>query len=159
MAKEDQKIRNGHKKGIRLSIVIEKRHTTKLKTIIKEYGWPTISLVGKKASFNAWLLVQHADHDIKFQKKVLKLLQKIDRETHDVDRANIAYLTDRLLIKKKKNQRFGTQFDFNKNGQLVLHPIENKKRVNELREKYDLPPLSESIKAADEFNMKVIKKK
>ncbi len=155
MVRQDQKIRNGHKKGVRLSVAIEKKHVAELKCIIKKYGWPTISLVGKKASFGAWLLAQHADHDSRFQKTVLKLLQKINQETQDINPAHIAYLTDRLLIKRKKNQRFGTQFYFDKNGHLVLYSIEDKKRVHELRREYSLPPLSESIKAANEFNTKL----
>mgnify|MGYP001595563003 CR=1 FL=1 len=51
----------------------DKKNTTELKKIIKKYGWPTIPLVGKRASFCAWLLVQHADHHRQFQKIELKL--------------------------------------------------------------------------------------
>ena len=155
MVKEDQELRSGHKKGIKLDANVDRRHTAELKGIIKEYGWPTISMVGNKASFNAWLLAQHADRDVKFQESVLRLLKKIDESTHDINRANIALLTDRLLVKKKKKQQFGTQFDFDKNGRLILHPIKNPKRVDKLRREYNLPPLKKSIKAADEFNAKL----
>ena len=157
MAREDQKMRKNHKKGMELDIGLDRRHVVKLKKIIKEYGWPTISLVGKKASFNAWLPAQHADHDQKFQETILLSLRKIDRETHDIDRANIAYLTDRLLVKKKKKQQFGTQFDFDKSGRLLLHPIKNKKTVKKLRKEYNLPPLDNFIRMADEFNAKLKK--
>ena len=47
MAEEDQRMRSGHKKGTKLDASVDKRHTTGLKRIIKEYGWPTISLVGR----------------------------------------------------------------------------------------------------------------
>lgn len=60
------------KKAIKTGIwdkKIDKKNTLKIKKIIERYDWPTINLVGKKASKNAWLLVQHADHDVKFQKK------------------------------------------------------------------------------------------
>ena len=67
MAKKDQEMRSGHKKGVRLNGNIDKQNNAELKRIIREYGWPTISLVGKKASSNAWLLAQHADKDQKFQ--------------------------------------------------------------------------------------------
>ncbi len=157
MAEEDQNMRSGHRKGVRLDVDVDKRHTAELKNIIKEYGWPTISMVGKKASFNAWLLAQHADHDAKFQESVLRLLKKIDKDTHDINRANIALLTDRLLVKKKKKQQFGTQFNFDKSGRLILHPIKNPKRVDKLRKEYKLPSLKKSIKAADEFNAKLKK--
>ncbi len=150
-------MRSGHKKGTKLDASVDKRHTTELKGIINEYGWPTISLVGKKASFNAWLLAQHADHDQKFQEMVLKLLKKINKEGEgkDINRANIAYLTDRLLVNQKKKQQFGTQFDFKKGGRLVLHPIKNLKVIDKLRKDYNLPPLKDFIKMADEFNAKL----
>ena len=157
MAEEDQNMRSGHKKGVRLDADVDKRHTVELESIIKEYGWPTISLVGKKASSNAWLLAQHADHSKKFQESVLRLLKKIDKKTHDINRANIAFLTDRLLVKKKKKQQFGTQFDFKKDGRLVLHPVKNPKAVDNLRKEYNLPPLKDFMKAADEFNAKLKK--
>lgn len=157
MAEEDQKMRTGHKKGIKLNASVDKRHTAELKDIISEYGWPTISLVGKKASFNAWLLAQHADHDQKFQEMVLKLLKRIDKESRggDINRANIAYLTDRLLVKQKKKQQFGTQFDFKKDGRLILHPIKNIKIIDKLRKEYHLPPLKDFIKMAGDFNAKL----
>jgi hypothetical protein len=159
MAREDREMRSGHKKGVRLDVNVDKRHAVELKDIIKKYGWPTISLVGKKASSNAWLLAQHADKDQKFQEMVFKLLKKIDKESEglDIDRANIAYLTDRLLVKKKKRQQFGTQFDFDKSGRLVLHPVKNPKGVDKLRKEYNLPPLKKFMKMADEFNAKIKK--
>ena len=48
---------------------IDERNTDWLKKVIARHGWPTISMVGKRASHDAWLLAQHADHDLKFQKK------------------------------------------------------------------------------------------
>ena len=50
---------------------IDKQHTEKLKEIINKIGYPTISKVGKSWSLYAWLLSQHADHDLEFQKKCL----------------------------------------------------------------------------------------
>lgn len=158
MAREDQKMRKSHKKGVLLDIKIDKKNTAELKKIIKQYGWPVISLVGKKASFNAWLLVQHADHDRKFQKYVLNLLKTIDLKSHDVDRANIAYLTDRLLVAKKKKQIFGTQFSFDKNGKLKLNPVKNQKKINTLRKEYCLPTMEKYLKMMKDFNAKIIKK-
>jgi hypothetical protein len=161
LAKEDQEMRSGHKKGVKLDANIDKRNTAELKDIIEEYGWPTILLVGKKASSNAWLLAQHADKDQKFQEDVLKLLKKIHKKTDgtDINPANIAYLTDRLLVKKGKKQQFGTQFDFNKIGRLILHPIKNPEAVDKLRKEYNLPPLKKFMKMADEFNAKLKDKK
>jgi hypothetical protein len=152
LAREDQGVRRGHKKGKIFDTSADKKNTNELKKIIKKYGWPTISLVGKKASFNAWLLAQHADHDRKFQSSILKLLIKIYDKNRDIDRANIAYLTDRLLTAKNKKQIFGTQFSFDKIGRLKLNPIKNLKIIGKLRREYNLPPLKKYMNMAGKFN-------
>jgi hypothetical protein len=77
MVEIDQKMRKKAMKTGILNKKIDKKNTLKMKKIIKQYGWPTISMVGEKASKNAWLLVQHADHDVEFQKKCLKLMGSI----------------------------------------------------------------------------------
>lgn len=157
LAKEDKKERAGHHKGSKIKN--DKKRIRELKKLIQQHGWPTVSLVGKKASTNAWLLVQHADHDLKFQKYILNLLEEIDKANrNDIDRANIAYLKDRILMAEKKKQLFGTQFRFDKQGRLSLYPIKNLKGIGSLRKAYKLPPLKEFIKAADEFNQGLKKK-
>lgn len=127
---------------------IDRRNTTWLKKVIERYGWPTISLVDKKASQGAWLLVQHADHDLKFQKKVLKLLEEIySKNTKEIKSANIAYLIDRVSIHEKKPQIFGTQF-IRKNDKEKFKPfsIKDRKNVNKRRKAYGLPSLEENIR-------------
>ncbi|WP_431241191.1 DUF6624 domain-containing protein [Flavobacterium sp. P21] len=44
------------------------KNLTQAKEIIKKYGWPKISEIGKDGSNNLWLIVQHADQDIFFKK-------------------------------------------------------------------------------------------
>lgn len=152
MAQEDQGIRKGHKKGKILDTRVDRKNTSELKKIVKKFGWPTISLVGKKSSFNAWLLAQHADHDRKFQKSILKTLIKIYDKNRDIDRANIAYLTDRLLAAQNKKQIFGTQFSFDKSGKLKLNPVKNLKIIEKLRKEYNLPSLKKYMNMANKFN-------
>lgn len=118
------------------------KHVNQLKKIIEKIGWPTISTVGKEASEAAWLIVQHADFDIEFQKSCLVLIEhaaKID----EAALPNIAYLTDRILVNLKKPQKFGTQFYIDEKGVFGPRPIENEKGVDALRAKYKLPPLKE----------------
>jgi hypothetical protein len=56
MAKKDQLMRNNAQKTGNWDKSVDKNNTIILRRIIKDYGWPTINLVGKKASNNAWLL-------------------------------------------------------------------------------------------------------
>ena len=153
MAREDKKMRRFFEKTNIWNAGIDKKNTAELKKIIHKYGWPTIPLVGKKASFNAWLIAQHADRDRKFQMEVLKLLITIDKKNSgDINRAHIAYLTDRFLVAKKKRQIFGTQFYFDKNHMLQLNPLKNRRGINKLRKEYNLPTLEFHLKEAMEYN-------
>jgi hypothetical protein len=109
MAKADQEMRvaaieHGHPWKDELDL----KHTKQLKQIIAKYGWPTIPMVGVEASIDAWLIAQHADHDIAFQKECLALLKVLPPGA--VSPHNIAYLEDRILVAEHKPQIYGTQF-------------------------------------------------
>ncbi len=155
----DQRMR---KKAVKTGIWdrrIDRRNTLKIKEIIKKYGWPTINLVGKKASKNTWLLVQHADHDVKFQKKCLGLMENICKINPNlINKANIAYLKDRILVNEGKPQLFGTQFFTNKKGIFGPRPIKDIKNFNKRRKEYNLPPLSEYKKLMDSYKSVPVKK-
>lgn len=149
MAKRDQDARNKVVKGSRNKKLgraiynIDTKNTKEAKNIIKKYGWPTFDLVGKKVSNDFWLLVQHADRDIKFQKKCLKLLDEVVKRKQAFSK-NFAFLTDRVLSAEGKKQKFGTQFIF-KNSKLVPKPIQDIKNVDKRRLKYGLNTLKERI--------------
>lgn len=115
---------------------VDKTNTRRLKKIVKNYGWPDIDLVGEKASHGAWLIAQHADHDIKFQEKCLSLItvKLKDGKAHP---QNYAYLVDRVRKNKGLTQIYGTQF-YLKNKKLVPWPIKDKKSLDKRRKKFKL---------------------
>lgn len=117
--------------------VIDKENLIKIKKIVKKHGWPIIELVGKKASNNAWLIVQHADADVDFQEYCLQLIKKAIK-VNEIAKSNIAYLTDRILVNKGKPQIYGTQFRKNPSGELVPQKIKSEKNLNALRKKMRL---------------------
>lgn len=140
MAQIDQKIRRVYVKDSSLSKQVEKIDTSnlkKMKKIVKEFGWPAISLVGKKASHLAWLLIQHADKDVDFQEYCLKLMIKAGRN-NDVSKANIAFLRDRVLVNRGKPQIYGTQFYKDKTGKLLPRIISNVETLAERRKEIGL---------------------
>ena len=138
---------------------ITDENTKELKNIVKEHGWPTVSLVGKKASYNAWLIAQHSNNDRAFQRKARGMLIKINKsDPGEINKAHIAYLMDRLLIAQGKPQKFGTQFKFNKKGELKVRQVKNRRGVDALRNKYNLPPLKDFIDSAKEFEEGLKKK-
>ncbi|MBU2639397.1 MAG: hypothetical protein KKG75_01680 [Nanoarchaeota archaeon] len=112
----------------------------RLNSIIKKCGWPSDKLVGEKGEMAAWLIAQHADFDVKFQEKCLKLLKKLPltkkRKKH------IVYLIDRTLVNRKRKQVFGTQFYKGKDGKVKPRPIRNIKNLDKTRKEFGLEPFN-----------------
>ncbi len=134
---------------------IDKKNTKELKKIVEKYGWPTVALVGKKASRQAWLIVQHAGHDIIFQKKALDLMKKIYiNNPKNIDKQNIAFLRDRVLINQKRKQLYGTQFYIDKKGRLAPYLIASRDKLDKRRREYNLPPFENYLDYIKKYNKK-----
>ena len=135
----------------KLSAVIKQADTenTKwLKEVIEKHGWLTFSLVGKDGGQSAWLMVQHADADPKFQRKCLDLMTKLPKT--EVSPANVAYLTDRVLLAEGKKQLYGTQFT-TINGKSQPRPLEDEKNVDKRRAEMGLSTLAEYAKQIEQM--------
>jgi len=141
MAEADQKMRKDSQSGkSTFDKNIDENNSTRLKQILKEInGWPTISSVGEEASYAAWLIAQHADHNVNFQEECLKLILK---SNNDVLPANIAYLTDRVAVNRGRQQTYGTQFYQNKKGEPTPRPIKDNKMLDNKRKKMGLEPFT-----------------
>lgn len=149
MVRADQIMRGRYEKTGVWNKQVDIRNTERMKQIIGAYGWPTISMVGRIGSRSAWLLVQHADHDLKFQTKAFAKMKAVFKKSRsDIDPANIAYLTDHVLVNQDKKQIFGTQFYFAKSGMLRSKAIQNLKNANACRKVYGLRPIRNDLEAA-----------
>jgi hypothetical protein len=85
---------------------LDVKNTERMKEIVAEINWPTIPKVGEIGSNNAWLLVQHADHDVAFQAYCLELMKSVP--ANEIDSTNIAYLEDRVRVNQGRGQLYGT---------------------------------------------------
>ena len=147
MAKVDQEMRRKAGEAVEKGqdywdASVDMRNTRRMKEIVSQIGWPTISKVGKEASHASWLLVQHADRDVPFQIFCLKLMKVWSLK--EVDSVDIAYLTDRIRVNQGLNQVYGTQY--RKRGSLEWPcPIENESEVNSRRKIMGLDTLQENI--------------
>ncbi len=112
-----------------------------LTQVIKERGWPGRSLAGIDGADAAWLIAQHADDYPDFQRQCLRLIEAAVA-TEEATTRNLAYLTDRVMLKDRGVQRFGTQFTVGADGPEPL-PLEDPDRVDELRAGAGLEPLEE----------------
>lgn len=148
MARRDQTAIRRVRKTLVFDDTVQRLNTERLKEIVKRYGWPTIHSVGKTASRSAWLIIQHADHDVRFQKKCLAMMQRIYTcAPHSIAKENIAFLTDRILVNTKKKQLFGTQFYVNKKGVFTHRPIRDFRSLDVRRREYGIPLFDEYRKA------------
>jgi hypothetical protein len=113
-----------------------------LNEIIDTIGYPTIDKVGKEASEATWLIIQHSIGQSDFMKKCVELLENAVSEDK-VDPKNLAYLTDRIAVLEGKQQRYGTQFDWDENGELNANPFDELAKVNQRRTSIGLTTLEE----------------
>lgn len=121
---------------------LDAKNTARMKEIVLEIGWPTTSKVGKEVSHNAWLLIQHSDHDIEFQKQCLELMK--NAPSTEVEKRDIAFLEDRIRVNQGKKQLYGTQF-IQKDDKHIPKPIEDEENIDVRRAEMGMGTLSERI--------------
>jgi hypothetical protein len=125
---------------------LNRAHASRLEEIIDAHGWPMAPQVTDEVAGAVFLLVQHATHDLEFQKKYLAFLEA----EHAAGRGSgeaLALLTDRTRQADGKPQLYGTQLSIQE-GRLVLDPIEDEGRVDERRAALGLPPLAVYLEQA-----------
>jgi hypothetical protein len=115
-----------------------------LNDIIDTIGYPTIDKVGKEANEAAWLVIQHSIEQPEFMKKCAALLKNAVNE-NKADPKSLAYLTDRIAVFEDKLQLYGTQFDWDENGNLSPNFFDDLTKVNERRKSIGLNTLEEQI--------------
>lgn len=131
---------------------IDSLNRISLKKIVDEYGWPTLSMVGKEGDEAAWAVVQHADLDTAFQQFYFTYVFKAFLKG-ETQAKNVAYLIDRILVNTNRNQIFGTQFRASGKGdnyKLELKPIDDPKSVNKYRKAIGLETLEKYLEFATE---------
>lgn len=117
---------------------VDNKDTARLRDILAKDGWPTRSMVGEDGAHAAWLLVQHADKDVAFQKQVLAMMKPL-ADKGEVGMVDYAYLEDRVAVAEHRKQRFGTQFT----AEREPSPIEDEAHVDERRTAIGMPTMAE----------------
>lgn len=119
---------------------IDEAALPRLREIIDQYGWPGISLLGEEGSERIWLLIQHCDLDVPFQRKCLDLM-KVAVERGEAKKDRLAYLTDRVLLNEERPQVYGTQCQVVGN-EMTLRPTIELEKLDERRESVGLSPIA-----------------
>lgn len=112
-----------------------------MKPLFTRRGFPTAAQVGRHGVSAAFLLVQHADQDPAFQAAMLAALVKAGKNG-EIMKADVAMLTDRVLLAQHKPQRYGTQYDIDQAHLTAMkpQPTEDPGHVDERRASMDLMP-------------------
>ena len=142
MAAEDQRIRAFPADGVfarRVTLEqqmqarrVDVANTDRLRAIVVEFGWPGCALVGEQGAEHAWLLAQHADHQLDSQRLFLEELQRAVA-AGDAPARHAAYLTDRVAMNEGRPQTYGTQIRDVRDGEGVPWPIADPQQLDERR--------------------------
>ncbi|MBJ7448745.1 MAG: hypothetical protein JHC93_00115 [Parachlamydiales bacterium] len=130
---------------------IDSEHLPILKSIVDDYGWPGYNLIGEDGADMFWLLIQHCDQDLEFQKKCLELLKNAVA-SQDAPKKHLAYLTDRVLVNSGEDQLYGTQATSD-NG-IVLSSISDPDHLDERRRDMELCPIDEYLTLLNEVYLR-----
>jgi hypothetical protein len=126
---------------------VHRRNAQELESVVEKFGWPGKSVVGEEASNAAWLILQHAIGNPKLQRRCLPILREAVAQG-EAEPAHAAYLEDRICFFERRPQRYGTQFDWDENGQMSPWLLEDPDKVDEFRRSVGLPPLADRIEQA-----------
>jgi len=122
---------------------IGKINQGKIKKLYNSYGYLGYKEIGKNASQDFWISIQHADNDIEFQQQMLKELKK-EISKNNASKVEYAMLEDRVNVNLNKKQKFGTQVTYNKFGQAIpKNGLIDSINIEQLRKEYDLPTFRE----------------
>jgi uncharacterized protein DUF6624 len=124
---------------------VHRQNAKQLDELVAKHGWPDDEIAGKEGAEAAWRVVQHAIDQPDFQRRMFAKLLEAAAEGR-IERWQPAFLEDRIRALEGLPQKYGTQFDWDENGEMSPYPeIEDPSIVNELRASVGLPPLEEAI--------------
>ena len=119
-------------------------NAARLAAILDEHGWPGEPQVGQDGAEAAWLIAQHAIAQPAMQRSALAALWEAT-ERGEVPALQPAMLEDRIRTFEGRPQRYGTQFDWDANGELSPLPIEDADGVDDRRRLLGLAPLEQEL--------------
>ena len=115
-----------------------------LTRVFDDIGWPGRREYGDDGAGAAFLILQHAIGHPDLQRRGLTLLLDAIPEGQ-ANPLDAAYLSDRISIFEGGAQTFGTQFDWDANGQLSPAAVRDPETLDERRASVGLPPMAETI--------------
>lgn len=141
MRDADQAERTGQAVG---GVETDRERAERLREIIAQHGWPTPDMVGEDGSSAAWLIAQHADFDLEFQRAVLDLLRPAVA-AGDADPSELALLEDRVAVNSGQPQTYGSQIRCVDGQAVPATPIAEQAQVDDRRGQVGLEPIADYL--------------
>ncbi len=119
-----------YKEFIKKWVLTDKENLFQVQQILDKDGWLGKEAVGIKANTALFLVIQHAELDA--QKKYLPMMKQavIDKNANGQD---LALLEDRIAMREKRKQVYGSQTFSNNGSEYILWPIEDIDQVDKRR--------------------------
>lgn len=133
------------------------RHILLLKDIYKQYGYPTPKMVGQESAYHFFTLIQHSDSDVNFQSQMLPLIKKQVKKKQASGK-EYAFLYDRIHLNKGGEQLYGTQMDYDSNGNAFPKKLKDSANVNKRRRQLGMEPLEEYLAKVTEMHKQMNKR-
>lgn len=115
-----------------------------LARVVAERGWFTISRDGVAADQAARLIVQHADADPAFQRRMIALLEPL-AENRETNRRLFAFTFDRWARNTDNPQRFGNMGSCSVPGVWTPQEVEDPARLDQRRAWAGLPAMTDYV--------------
>ena len=120
------------------------KNDARLCLVLKEFGWPTASMVGLNGADAAFFLLRAAS-SLPFQSGMLPVLTAAVGKKELDKNGDFAAFTDLMHIRAGQKQLFGTQ-TVRRGDYLVLLPLQSDGQVDAWRAEYNMRPLAEGLK-------------
>ena len=122
---------------------LHRRNAERLNEIMDAVGWPGPKLIGG-ASWAPMLVLQNAIVTPRVMRRGLGLLRAAERRG-EVEPLYVAILEDRILALEGRPQQYGTQFDWDDDGELTPILIGDSQDVDTRRSAVGMGPLAVAV--------------
>lgn len=129
---------------------IDQKNTAEFKKILTKWGWPGISNFDIETDNKAFMIVQHSDYDLDFQKNVLVILER-ELKNHNTALRNYVYLWDRIKMHQNLPQRYATQGVCTGRHQWVPNKTEDLAHIDKIRKSVGLESLAKYKKVVAQY--------
>ena len=118
----------------------------RLDAIVDAHGWPDRTIVGDDGAAAAWAIAQHADGDNDLCERWLPQLADAVRRG-DAPAVHLAALTDRVLLRAGRPQRYGTLVEPDGASWRLRDEIEDPEQLDERRREIGLGPVGDFLES------------